>query len=181
MSLFLAAALAAAIQTDGRIDAEEWAGAATRDLGEGVTLLVLNRPDGLYLATRSAARGPHYTDLYVAGADAEALNLHASMQTGERRLPAAGWSDAEPAFAWGRQAGWNANTVAERPQASAAASLAEQLQPYDGQEFRIAHERLPVQARWRVEVRDFEGKKPDLAWPPGSTRTDRSSWAPLPG
>lgn len=122
---------------------------------------------------------PHdfrYVDLLVRDGAGRLLNLHASFRKGERLLPPRGWSDAEPAFVW-EPAGWNANTVRRRPDASRDIPLAEQALPYEGFEFEIPHAHLgPRPWRMRIEVKDFHGTLPAIAWPVQSDPADTDRW-----
>lgn len=165
----------ATVIADGRFEAGEWTRAAAYALAEGVILYLMADQERLYVATSSRSSGARYTDLYLADATGCLVNLHASMRLGERRLPADGWGDALPAWSWGNNRGWTANAVRAVRTRSPDGSLV--FDPFDGQEFVIDRSRFQGELLVRVEVRDFFGQAPDLAYPAGSTREDRSTWA----
>jgi hypothetical protein len=165
-----------ALQLDGIIGEAEWAAAAIHDIG-GVVFRVARLGGVLCIAVERAGGG-HFTDLYLAGPGGEILNLHASMQLGERRLSAEhGWNAASPAFTWGTPIGWRANTVVRKPDADPAAPFVEQLLTYDGQEFAVDLEALGRGPwRLRIEVSSFGDGAPVAAWPAGADSVDTSGW-----
>jgi hypothetical protein len=168
----------AEIILDGNIDRMEWASAAQVDLGRGVTLLLKADDEHVALALRSDGR--RYTDLYLALEGGAVINLHASMQTGERKLSGTAWTDTSPAWTWGNNARWQASIVKTRPNADENRPFAEQVAPFDGQEFLI--ERGVGRANvWtlRIEVRDFTGADTDVVWPAASQRFDTTGWATI--
>jgi len=168
----------AEIILDGNIDRMEWLSAAQVDLGRGVTLLLKADAEHVALALRSS--GHRYTDLYLALEGGTVLNLHASMQTGERKLSGTAWTDTLPAWTWGNNARWQASTVKPRPNVGEDRPFAEQVAPFDGQEFLI--ERAVRRAtKWtlRIEVRDFTGADADVVWPAASQRFDTTGWATI--
>jgi hypothetical protein len=168
-------ATTAEVVLDGQIDGQEWASAARIDLERGVVLLVM--ADAQHLALAVKGGGTRYTDLFVMHDEGTILNLHASMQTGQRKLSGTAWTDTEPPWGWGNNTKWRANTVAFRPGADPNAPFAKQIVPYDGQEFLIERGLNPGN-KWvvRIEARDFTGTDADVVWPAESTRYDPNGW-----
>jgi hypothetical protein len=167
----------AEIVPDGRIGGPEWSDAKRIALGEGVAVLIKADEENVAIAVKNAARGPHYTDLFLTASDGTVWNLHADANVGERKLEGATWSDSEPAYVWHNNATWSANAVEMRANADPSAPLAKQVKPYDGQEFLIARSQFPGKTwRLRVEVRDLAHVKPDLVYPAASDRHDTASW-----
>ena len=172
------ASTTAEIIPDGKIDRMEWVHATQVDLGQGVTLRIKADFDHVALALQS--NGRRYTDVYLALGDGTVLNLHASMQTGERKLTGTAWTDTSPAWTWGNNTRWQASTVKPKPNADENRPFAEQVMPFDGQELLI--ERAMSRANtWtvRIEVRDFTGTDADAIWPATSSRFDTTGWATI--
>jgi hypothetical protein len=171
-------ATTAEIHPDGKISGPEWSSAKRLELGSGVTVLALADAEFVALAVNS--RGFRYTDIFLARSDGKTLNLHASMQTGERLLTGTEWTDSEPAWQWGNNVRWQASTVKRRDGASTDDPFSKQVLPFDGQEFLLdrkmaANGVLVV----RIEARDFMGEKPDVVHPEPSSRFDAGNWLKL--
>jgi hypothetical protein len=166
------------IKIDGRISPEEWAGAHALPVSPEVTLLALHTADDVFLAVRIKTPSPSYVDLFLMLEENKRINLHASMQVGERELAAAGWDDRDPPTHWGRQDRWRANQVKEAPGKQASTPLRDAFVRYDGFEFRLSKARFG-RAGWRMrlEVRDFGGEREDIVLPKASTRFDAATWA----
>lgn len=168
----------ASVEIDGKISDKEWEGARQISVAPDVTLLVFQTKDDVFMAVKAATASPAYVDMFLLLEDGKRINLHASMQVGERELPEKDWTDEKPPTHWGRQKRWKANAVKVDSGKDPSAPLIEQLAPYDGFEFRLSKERFG-QRTWqlRLEVRDFAGKNPDLVYPKESDRFDADSWA----
>jgi len=166
----------ATVTVDGRVSQGEWEKAFKVATRGGASIYFLCDPDSLYIGVFAGERASHYTDLYFNGASR--LNLHASMQLGERVLPGSGtWDDAVPAWEWGNNAGWTANTVAYLPGVSDTLPLIDQIVPYAGQEFRIARSKLGSTFSVMVLARSFVDESFSV-FPDGATR-DAASWGNL--
>lgn len=167
------------VVVDGRIQDAEWRSAKRIALAQGVTMLVLDSGDMLCLGFQTSAAGSRYLDLFIARPGV-IYNLHASMRLGQRELPLAGWSDTSPAWTWDNNTSWTANRVLPRADARADAGFAQQVEPYEGFELVMKRREWQPDAPVRIEIRDFEGKLPDVLWPATSTRAEVKSWQPLP-
>jgi len=169
-----------AVVIDGKISQEEWEGALGISVAPDATALVFQTDKDLLLAVRLTTPSPSYVDLFLLLDDGKRVNLHASMQVGERELPAEGWTDHKPPTHWGRQVHWRANAVKDAPDKKATTPVSEMFIPYEGFEFRLSKQRFGGRSlRLRVEVRDFTARRADLVFPAGSTRFDAKSWAEL--
>jgi hypothetical protein len=168
------------IVPDGRIANAEWSDATRVSLGEGVTLLIKANEEQIAIAVKNAARGPQFSDLYLAAADGQVWNLHAEKSTAERRLEGTAWTAADPAFVPYNNANWQANVIELKPNADATAPLAKQVKPYDGQEFLISRSQFAgKQWHLRVEVHDLGQEKADLVYPATSDSHDAATWATI--
>lgn len=163
------------VRVDGGFDRGEWSDARRLALPEGATLLVKRNSEALMIAVRLPADAWRYVDLYFADRNGRLFNFHASMQQGERRLPA-GWSDSDPPFAWGPFEHWQ-SSIARRTGAPDDAPIARQIEPLAGYELRIPFGLLgerPV--RMMVEIRDFMGEGPAWTFPTRAGRADPGTW-----
>lgn len=71
------------------------------------------------------------------------MNLNASMQLGQRILPdEEQWDDEKPSWTWGNNKEWVANKVNYRTNASESLPFGQQMEPYQGQEFKIEKSKL---------------------------------------
>lgn len=167
------------VTVNGSLDVSEWQDAQRIELSSGAALWLKQTPSHVCFAVEPGEASPRYVDVFIADRAGVLHNLHASMQVGERTLPArARWTDETPEAAWGQTTGWTANTATTLDPETHAPSI-EQLAPFDGYEFVIDR---AVLSPWRirVEVRDFHGEARDIVWPAQSRRTDIATWAVLP-
>ena len=163
------------VMPDGRLGEAAWSGAQRIPLGDTAALLLIQAPEHLCIGIDTRNAGHRYVDVFIQDGARVTHNLHASMQVGERTVPAR-WTDEEPATNWGQTTLWIANAVS-RADANTEAPVSEQLEPYDGYEFMIARSRMPRPWRMRIEVRDFDGDARDIVYPVQSRRNDTRSWA----
>lgn len=167
-----------AVEIDGRIRSEEWDGSHELLITPDVTLMMFHTKDDVLLAVRLKTAAPAYVDMFLLLEDEKRVNLHASMQVGERELPSAGWTDRAPPTHWGKQDRWQANFVRQVQGKPETAPLSESLVPYDGFEFRLSKDRFGRKGwRLRLEVRDFMGERKDIVFPTQSNRMDVATWA----
>lgn len=172
------------VLVDGRFSPGEWDGARGVPIAPGDTLLLRQARGHVFIGVRTARPYPTYVDLFLRDGEGRVYNLHASMQTGERELTGAEWTDTRPATRWGNEDGWIANVskrVPERLQDRTMPAPKEFFFPSQGREFQILRSRFRGE-RWsvRVEVRDLGGGgAPDVVYPAGSSREAPAGWAVL--
>jgi hypothetical protein len=166
------------VAVDGSLNVSEWQGSQRIELTNGAVLWLKQTQSHVCFAVEPNEAGPRYVDVFIADRAGALHNLHASMQVGERTLPARRWTDEDPPTSWGQTTGWTANAATTLDPETHAPSI-EQLAPFDGYEFVIDRAALNPW-RIRVEVRDFRGEARDIVWPAGSRRTDIATWAVLP-
>ncbi|MBP6010973.1 MAG: hypothetical protein KBA31_01995 [Alphaproteobacteria bacterium] len=175
--LRLPAATTAEILLDGKIEGPEWSSAERLNLGSGVTVYAL--ADSEFVALAAHSSGLRYADIFLARSDGKILNLHASMQTGERLLVGGNWTDTEPSWQWGNNTMWRASTVRRRDGVGNDEPFLKQMLPFDGQEFLLDRKMVKGDIFIRIEVRDFTGEKPDVVHPESSSRFDSNGWLRL--
>jgi hypothetical protein len=166
------------VTVDGSLNAAEWQDAQRIELTNGAALWLKQTPSHVCFAVEPGEAGPRYVDVFIADRAGVLHNLHASMQVGERTLPARRWTDETPETNWGQTTGWTVNAATTLDPETHGPSI-EQVAPFDGYEFVIDR---TVLSPWRirVEVRDFHGEARDIVWPAQSRRTDIATWAVLP-
>ena len=166
----------AGIQPDGNFDEKVWRQARKVKLAEHTTLYLFQNQDALFIGVKNEDGARRYTDVYFHNEAIGTVNLHASMQLGERGLTA-NWDDSTPAWNWGNNSQWQANTAKLDETKDKQLPFSDRLQPYQGQEFRIDKAKLKAeQVRLRLEVRDFMGEAEAISYPKESTRADVNSW-----
>jgi hypothetical protein len=168
------------VTVDGMLNVSEWQGSQRIELTNGAVLWLQQTTSHVCIAVEPGQSGARYVDAFIADRAGALHNLHASLQVGERTLPArTRWTDENPPTTWGQTTGWSANAATRRADADTNAPVSEQLTPFDGYEFVINRAQLNPW-RIRIEVRDFEGDARDIVWPAQSRRNDIATWAVLP-
>lgn len=163
------------ISTDGNFTEKEWQSAQTIDIDKKVLLYFLQTTDHLFIGVRTIHGLPCYTDLYVKN-DA-VLNLHASMQLGERNITSSHWTAENPEWNWGNNTGWTANTVRFKPDVNESLPFETQILPSNGQEFKIEKSKLPKNPKIRIEVQSFIDAAVHFNYPLASKPFKPESWA----
>jgi hypothetical protein len=163
------------IHIDGLPGLHEWSKSLKILLKEEYTLHLMADSAFLYVAAFGENKSP-YTDLYIR-TETGLINLHASMQLGERLLPEGDlWDDTTPAWNWGNNLQWTANTVSYKRGASESLPFTEQVVPYKGQEFKIEIEKLGKNFSLFVTIRDFADAAALASFPPNGVPRDVSTW-----
>jgi len=162
------------IKLDGQIDENEWDGSRTVDISPDLRLQLLQTTEDFHLAVRNKENVARYVDVFIKKDSGKLINLHASMQLGERLLTGA-WNDTIPEWNWGNNTEWSANTV-EIISHNDEVLFREIVKPYDGFEFRISKKWITESFLLRIEIKDFEGKEDDVVFPSGSKRDSFNNW-----
>ena len=165
----------ATIKIDGLFDSTEWKQSSTIRLTPNNCLYLMQDEESLFLGLRHNEDVKRYVDLYFHNDSIGTINLHASMQLGERVLKDR-WNDTIPGWSWGNNTYWMANRVEIRKEANEN-PFPENLNPYEGHEFQISKKKLKgKQIKLRLEIRDFMGKASDLSFPVHSQRYQTDQW-----
>lgn len=163
------------ITLDGISGLHEWDNSMKIRLEENYILHLVADTDWLYLAVFGKNVLP-YTDIYAKNNEG-ITNLHASMQLGERLLPEDNsWNDETPAWDWGNNTHWTANTVSYKQGASDGLPFHEQVESYEGQEFRIAISKLGKDFSMLLVIRDFVDPVILVSFPANGNPYDTGSW-----
>lgn len=163
------------VTLDGISGLQEWDNSLKIPLEENYYLHLVADRDWLYLAVFGRNALP-YTDIYVTNNEG-ITNLHASMQLGERVLPEDNsWNDETPGWNWGNNTHWTANTVTYKLGASDSLPFHEQLEFYEGQEFRIAISKIEREFSLLVVIRDFVDHNIFVSFPANGNPYDTGSW-----
>ena len=165
------------INADGFFEESFWVNAPEYPLGNNSTVKFVANEQGLIIGISADNEVARYADLYFALAGDHILNLHASMQTGQRELRGNDWTDESPEWEWGRSSLWTASTTSMRPDASTDAPFHKTISSMDGYEFMIDY-RLIGTGPWRmlIEYRDFVGHAQDNVLPEYGSRMNSSEW-----
>jgi hypothetical protein len=163
------------INPDGLFNEKVWSRSRIFALPSASTLHLLQSDDDVFLAIEFDDEFGKYVDVYISNDSMGTINLHASMQLGERILTD-NWNDTIPLWNWGNNQGWIANTIRYKEN-NETLLLMESIEPYDAFEFVISKSKLRQNSLFiRLEIRDFTGKVEDHIYPPLSKREDTSSW-----
>ncbi len=163
------------MEIDGFLNLDEWQDSKIINMSEDNTLYLCQSEEFLFIGIKHNEEIRRYVDLYLENDAIGTINLHASMQLGERNLTGQ-WSDTAPGWNRGNNTDWNANTVSFTS-GSLQGSFLESLKDYQGHEFQISKKRLiKNQFKLRIEVRDFDGEAEDIQFPSTSTRVESTGW-----
>ncbi|MCW5910889.1 MAG: hypothetical protein KIT62_07435 [Cyclobacteriaceae bacterium] len=166
------------ITPDGTQGQQEWSNALKISLERDYGLYLQADKDWLYIGAFGRQTMP-YTDMYIKTTTG-LINLHASMQLGERLLPQDNsWNDETPAWNWGNNTHWTANTVTYKTGASENQPFREQVNAYEGQEFKIAISKTGKEFSLLVVMRDFVDADIHVSFPANGNQYDVRSWQTL--
>ncbi len=166
------------LKIDGMFHESAWQSAKNISLTDSNRFYLAQNDTLIFLGMYHEGVQSKYVDLFLSNESIGTINLHASMQLGERQLTA-NWDDSSPAWNWGNNTLWTANHV-EMINHSKDIPLMESIKPYQGYEFQIDKRKLQgTKAKIRLEVRDFQGKSEDLIFPENSTRKHTAQWFEL--
>ena len=163
------------ITVNGNFDNNEWTGGKSIQITPYNYLLLIQDNGNIYLGIKNQENVARYVDLYLYHDSFGTLNLHASMQLGERLLMG-NWNDTTPEWNWGNNENWSANKV-EVVNDDENISFFESLKPYQGHEFQISKRRIRnSNFRLRVEIKDFVGEAKDIVFPENSDKRNTATW-----
>lgn len=162
------------IQIDGLFDEEDWNRSRTIEITPSNSLHLVQDKYYLFLGISNYEDIGRYVDLYIDNDSIGIINLHASMQLGERLLTD-NWNDTIPVWNWGKNTYWTANNVVVIDE-SEEISFLESVKPYQGHEFKISKNHIGKKIRVRLEIKDFLGKASDIVYPFNSERQRTEDW-----
>ncbi len=174
-SIFIPSGSQTDITIDGIFNSEEWEESTTVNITENNTLYLIQNEDYLFLGVRNNENLGRYVDMYITNDSIGVLNLHASMQLGERALGIT-WNDTMPAWNWGNNTNWSANEVKVIDESEQITFL-ESVEFYQGFEFKIAKDKIQSKiSKIRIEIKDFMGKEDEIIFPLNSERSNTDNW-----
>ncbi len=163
------------IQIDGLFNKEDWSNSKVIELTSNNSLYLIQDKDNLFLGIQNKENVARYIDLYIDNESIGTINLHASMQLGERQLIDE-WSDTIPEWNWGNNTNWTANKV-EVVSEDEKIPFIESLKSYDGHEFQISKKKINnKKVKIRLEIKDFVGQADDIIFPINSERKRTDNW-----
>lgn len=163
------------IQIDGIFNANEWNKSKAIEITLDNSLYLMQDKDYFYLGIKITEDVGRYIDLYVDNDSIGMINLHASMQLGERQLTD-NWSDTIPAWNWGNNIKWTANNVKVVNESEQLPFL-ESVERYEGFEFQISKSKIrSKKVKIRLEIKDFVGQASEIVFPLNSDRMKTEGW-----
>ncbi len=163
------------MQIDGLFGEEEWSKAKLVRITPNNSLYLIQNQKYLFLGVRNNEKVGRYLDLYLENDSIGAINLHASMQLGERQLTE-DWNDTIPKWNWGNNREWTANMVGFLDD-NEHHSFLESVRPYQGFEFQISKKKIrSKKVRIRLEIKDFVGQADEIIYPIESHRKIANDW-----
>ncbi len=162
------------IEIDGTLDKVEWQKASVFQLEDKNKVLIIQNRENVFIGLDNNENVLRYADVYIAS-EAGTINLHASMQLGERKLTE-GWNDTIPKWNWGNNKNWAANRLLLRGKDLKSLNKS-QLNAYNDYEFKISKEKL-ASANFRIyiEIKDIYGKESGVCFPKDSIRYNINNW-----
>lgn len=163
------------ITIDGFFQEAVWSSAFKINLADSATLYLAQTKEDLLIGVHRRAGFTSYTDVFIK--TNQLLNLHASMQLGERILPNDNsWNDEYPKWNWGNNHLWAANKVKLKKDAIESLPFEKQIETYQGQEFKISKAKLSHRIYLLVLVRNFTNEKTRFTYPAKVNLKSYRSW-----
>lgn len=163
------------VKADGQFTKEEWGSATLVYSSAPYQIRVMADSTSIYIGVESSEPAHHYTDLYFSSQ--QLMNLHASMQLGQRVLPQQGiWNENDPPWVWGNNKGWYANTVRYLIGADEHLPFSKQVYPYFGQEFVISRKLTGDNFKLAISMADFEGVNKAVYFPANMNLSKPTGW-----
>jgi len=163
------------IRIDGFFNVEEWDKSKIIDITSNNSLYLIQDDDYLFLGIKNNEDVGRYIDLYLDNDSIGTINLHASMQLGERQLYG-NWNDTIPGWNWGNNLKWTANIV-EVVNETDQITFLESVENYEGFEFQISKNKIrSKKVRIRFEIKDFVGQASEIVFPLNSVRMKTEDW-----
>ncbi|WP_298899639.1 hypothetical protein [uncultured Psychroserpens sp.] len=166
------------IQIDGLLREKDWEDSKIVTVTPSTTLFYIEDEVNLFIGIRNTDSINRYIDLYINNDSIGTINLHASMQLGERVL-GDHWNDTIPTWNWGNNKNWISNNV-EIVNHNENMSFKESIASYEGFEFKISKQKIKSKKnRIRIEIKDFLGEAQDIVYPLDSERNTTENWNPI--
>jgi len=163
------------ITTDGMFTEQAWGKAKQIEMNTYNKLLLFQTDSFLYVGVRNIEKIARYVDVYINSDSLGLLNLHASMQLGERKLEG-NWNDTIPTWHWGNNNQWTANIVSVNTKKNNLPFL-ETINTYEGFEFKISKRKIGnTEIALRIEINDFMGEATSIIFPDGLLDYDLKNW-----
>jgi hypothetical protein len=164
----------ASIEIDGILKDTEWGNSKIISSNESVQIMLTQNDSFFYIGVRKEKEIARYVDVYIYDGT-KLLNLHASMQLGERLLQG-DWNDTIPTWNWGNNKLWTANHVSIVSK-DEQLPFSKQTNAYDGYEFIIKKEMIEnIELKLMLEIKDFTGEQSMVIFPDRAIRHNYSEW-----
>lgn len=173
------------IKADGIFDEAAWNQALVHHISDSVDLLVFQNNEDVFIGIKSLSDYQRTsTDLYIQNENFGPINLHSSMQLGERNYGQSTWKTDVNPYKWGNNEGWTANIFQwnEEVRESRSLHIIEKLLYSQGQEYVISKEKVPgdyLNLDIKINVIALDNQALPIAYPEGSTETDPTTWLRL--
>ena len=173
------------IQVDGIFDEAMWDEAIVHHISDSVDLLVFQNEENVFIGIKSLSDYQRTsTDLYLQNENFEPINMHASMQLGERHYVQNSWKTDVNPYSWGNNKGWTANIFQwnEAVRESRSLHIIEKLLYSQGQEYVISKEKISgdyLNIDIKIIVIALDNQALPIAYPEGSTENDTTTWLRL--
>lgn len=162
---------------DGQMSAEEWSDAKEITINDNIQMLIKEIKTNVFVGFKFSDRKPGVVDLFIEIPDGQVIQLHSSMQIGERVLEDTTWTYDSPAWRWGNHVDWIASESKTDPSLSRDLPFDQRLYPSDGVEFQIRRSRFSGDLwRMRIEISSFVDPENVIAYPEKSERKNTSHW-----
>lgn len=173
------------IKADGVFDETAWSQALVHHISDSVDLLVFQNDENVFIGIKSLSDYQRTsTDLYLQNETFGPINLHSSMQLGERNYSQNSWKTDINPYNWGNNEGWTANIFQwnEALRENRSLHIIEKLLYSQGQEYIISREKIPGKTfnlDIKINVIAMDNQALPIAYPEGSSETDSSTWLRL--
>lgn len=170
------------IKVDGIFDETAWSEAIVHHISDSIDLLLFQNEDHLFIGIKSLSEFQRTsTDLYLKSESVSPINLHASMQLGERQFEKQSWNPQNNPYNWGNNKDWTANIFQwnEELRESRSLKIIEKLLFSEGQEFVISKNKLPSNSfdlSVKINAIGPDNQASPISYPEKSNEEDPSTW-----
>lgn len=170
------------IEVDGLFNEPEWSQAVVHHLSDTLDLLLFHNATDVLIGLKSLSEYQKTsTDLYLKNEKLQPINLHASMQLGERQFSQNSWDAMVNPYQWENNELWTSNVfeIDSALREDRSVPMLKKLLYSEGQEFVISKDRLSGNSfdfALRVNTIGLDNQAKPINFPPNALADDLSTW-----
>ena len=170
------------IHVDGLFDEPEWSQATVHHLSDTLDLLLFHNATDVFIGIKSLSEFQKTsTDLYLKNEKLDPINMHASMQLGERQFVQNSWDAMVNPYQWGNNELWTSNIfhIDSALREDRSVPMLKKLLYSEGQEFVISKDKLSGNSfdfALKVNAIGLDNQAKPIQFPQKAIVDDLSTW-----